>query len=168
MYRIRLEKDKGTVLVDDCDQDLGGVKWYANGEGYAVRMAGKGTGRTTERLHVVVARRKYGAIPQGMQVDHKDGNRLDCRRDELRLATPAQQMQNRRRRSLGGVETPYKGIHFHKKSGFWQAEMRVKGKYTYIGIFKDELDAARAYDAKARELYGEYARCNFPEQAQAS
>lgn len=97
--------------------------------------------------------------PDGMLVDHVNGNGLDNRRSNLRLCT---QQENQRNRQHGlGVHSRFRGVTLHTKSGRWQAQIKVDGKSLYLGLFDDEREAARAYDAAAREHFGEFANPNF-------
>lgn len=96
--------------------------------------------------------------PSEYLVDHKDGNSLNNTRANLRLVTPAQNTFNKQ--PVNGL----KGITFHKQSGKWQAATHLKYRDIYIGLFDDPITAARAYDVKAKELFGEFARLNFPDE----
>jgi len=93
------------------------------------------------------------------QVDHK--NRLPGadKMENLRPATPSQNCQNRKSANKHG----YKGVICRKNGKRWQATMGPQGRI-YLGTFLTAEDAARAYDAKAIELYGEFAHLNFPQE----
>lgn len=106
----------------------------------------------SQHLHRAVLR-----CAPGEQVDHRNSNGLDCRRGNLRLSTQTQNMQSRRRKFSS--RTPYKGIHY--RNGLWEAAIRSGGRSRYLGRFCSAEDAARAYDAAARESFGEFARTNF-------
>ena len=81
----------------------------------------------------------------------------------MRIATHQQNAQNRR--GNVGTSSRFKGVCWHKKYGKWQASITHNGRNIYLGLFTDEIDAAMAYDAKARELFGDFACCNFaPDQ----
>lgn len=106
----------------------------------------------------------YGEWPQG-QIDHANGNRGDNRLANLRLATQTQNNGNTSRRSDN--KSGYKGVaHFpydgRKKS--WRAYININKKLRTIGYFLTAEDAARAYDLKATEVFGEFARLNFPRE----
>ncbi len=96
--------------------------------------------------------------PKGMYIDHINGDRLDNRRANLRVITPTQSRLNSaaKRTNTSG----YKGVTL-TSWGKWAAEIWPNSKHVLIGYFDDKVAAALAYDAKAKELYGEYARLNF-------
>lgn len=90
------------------------------------------------------------------QVDHKDGDGLNNRRSNLRLATPSQNMGN---------AGPWRGRKYRgafQEAGRWRSRIQVDGKRVSLGSFTTEEEAARAWDAAAIEAWGDYARLNFP------
>lgn len=97
----------------------------------------------------------------GVEVDHKNGEGLDNRQRNLRIATKQQNLFNQQKRL--GCASRYKGVARNPTvSARWRAYINCAGKRTYLGYFDTEEGAARAYDAKARALHGEFARLNFP------
>lgn len=104
---------------------------------------------------------------EGFQVDHCNGNGLDNRRENLRWATSSQNMANKgiqgssRQRYKGVI--PPRGRYKH-----WRACVTKNGVRHSLGPFASQEQAARAYDAKALELFGDYARINFPEESHGS
>lgn len=96
----------------------------------------------------------------GKGCDHIDGDGLNNRRVNLRLATNSQNLANRR---IFTVNTSgYKGVAWNKNCGKWQAQIGIEGKTHYLGLHVRVEDAAIAYDEAARKLFGEFARLNFP------
>jgi hypothetical protein len=98
--------------------------------------------------------------PAGKVIDHANGNRWDNRRGNLRECTQAQNLQNQRK--TRGTSR-FKGVFWHKGRRKWLAVIGHLGKYIRLGFFTEEIDAALAYDCKARELFGAFACLNFPE-----
>ena len=100
-------------------------------------------------------------------VDHKDRNPLNNQKSNLRWATKQQNAMNSNRKA-GTTSSIYKGVTLKKnlKSKPWMTTISrtIDGKreYCFIGYFKTQKEAAIAYDAKAREFYGEFAFLNFP------
>jgi len=62
---------------------------------------------------------------------------------------------------MQGSSSKYKGVAWHKRRGKWQAYIKIGDKIRHLGVFTDELAAARAYDIAARQHFGEFARPNF-------
>lgn len=98
--------------------------------------------------------------PEGVGVDHVDGDTLDNRRSNLRLASKSQNAANRG--PTKSNTSGYKGVHWHKQGKKWMAAIGVDGKSIYLGLFQHAQDAARAYDEAALKHFGEYAVLNFP------
>lgn len=101
-----------------------------------------------------------GAWPKD-EIDHVNGRRADNRLENLREASHSQNARNRR--SQAGSSSNYLGVSRRKDRGTWLSAISVNGKVQKLGTFKTEVEAARAYDAKAQEVFGEFARINFPE-----
>ena len=100
--------------------------------------------------------------PKGMEVDHRDGDGLNNRRANLRLATVAQNHRNRRK--------PYGSSRFlgvSESRGKWRAQIKADGRLKHLGTFTDEIEAALAYDRAAVLYHGEWAAPNFPELVNA-
>lgn len=96
------------------------------------------------------------------EVDHINHNGLDNRRSNLRLCTQQQNSGNTRPRSNN--KSGFKGVSWNATAKKWMAVIQFNGEHTYLGIFSDPKDAARAYDAAALKSYGEFAWLNFPEE----
>ena len=100
------------------------------------------------------------------EIDHRDRDGLNCTRKNLRHAT---RQQNNRNQGLSKINTSgYKGVCWDKSRGLWQANIKDQGKTLYLGRFSDPVAAARAYDTKARELSGAFARLNFPQEGEVA
>lgn len=96
---------------------------------------------------------------RGIEVDHKNRDGLDCRRENLRVATRSQNASNSP--SIGGT-SKYKGVNWHRARGKWAAYIKHNMVRKYLGLFLSEQDAACAYDAAAIRMHGEFAYLNFP------
>jgi len=103
-------------------------------------------------LHKVIM-----GVGQKITVDHKDGNTLDNRKSNLRICTPADNTRNRMI-SIRNT-TGYKGVHKYRKNKF-TASIKFNNKSYFLGVFDCKMDAAKAYNAKAKELFGEFAWLN--------
>jgi HNH endonuclease len=102
--------------------------------------------------------RMHNLITGWLFVDHIDHNGLNNRRSNLREATKAQNAANERKRP--GCSSRYKGVIW--QANRWAARIEVGDEKRYLGRFISEEAAARAYDAAAREGFGEFACLNFP------
>ncbi len=98
--------------------------------------------------------------PLNLVCDHINHDGLDNRRGNLRLCTRLQNSRNRLPRR--GGSSKYKGVTWNKRRKKFMAEIRVNQKYQYLSYFENEIDAAKAYDKKAKEFFGEFAFLNFP------
>jgi hypothetical protein len=99
---------------------------------------------------------------EGMEIDHIDGNGLNCQRANLRWATRAQNMANRRKLRKGANR--FKGVSFLARLDKYQAYIGSGGTRRYLGVFTSEENAARAYDRAALDMYGPFASLNFPQE----
>ncbi|MGA1567624.1 MAG: AP2 domain-containing protein [Methylophilaceae bacterium] len=91
-------------------------------------------------------------------IDHIDHNGLNNRRENLRICTVTQNAANQRKRK---GSSNFKGVYWNKRDQVWRAGIGYKGKDLHLGHFKDELEAAKAYDKAAKDLWGEFANLNF-------
>jgi hypothetical protein len=95
----------------------------------------------------------------GFFVDHINGDTLDNRRENLRVCTRKENNQNCNKRGTL-PKSKYKGVVWVKKVGKWKAQIKSDKKTIYLGYFKDELLAAKAYNSAAILYFGEFARQN--------
>lgn len=157
---------QGKFAVVDAADYAGVVRysWYAapsplrgtppsQGESYIWYAVRKEGGRTV-RMHRVIM-----AAPRGMVVDHINHDGLDNRRSNLRVCTHRENIRNQR--GQRGRSSRYKGVSRDRRLGKWRSQIWHEGRHTYLGLFESEIEAARAYDEKARELFGAYAYLNF-------
>ena len=100
--------------------------------------------------------------PDGTVVDHINRNSLNNRRCNLRICTQKENLRNGRpsRRST----SRFKGVYFDKQTRKWIAKIGYNGKTIHLGSFEDEVEAAKAYDRKAYELFKDFAYLNFPQE----
>lgn len=157
---VPLTKGKVAIIdAEDADRVLA-YKWSAcaprNGIFYAQARVDSGPGpRTHAYLHRFIMQ-----PPPRMQVDHVNGNTLDCRRANMRIASASENCRNRGKRS-DGTTSAYKGVCLNRSR--WLVQINAPGRKRHVGYFDDEIEAALAYDRAAIEAYGEFARLNVPE-----
>jgi hypothetical protein len=149
------------AIVDAADYEwLSQYKWLATGNEHRGFYAGRRVGAKLLLMHRVIM-----DPPEGMVVDHISGNGLDDRRANLRVCSRRQNAHNCG--PTRWTSSRFKGVYFCKATGKWVATIGWKGKTIHLGSFDDEIEAARAYDRKAAELFGEFAYLNFPHEAPA-
>lgn len=97
----------------------------------------------------------------GVQVDHRDGDGLNNTQHNLRSCSNSQNHQALQIKHVHATSR-FRGVCWDKKRLLWFAQTKHEGRHFNIGRFASEEEAARAYDAKAKELFGEFASPNFP------
>lgn len=149
--------------------EFGGGKYPAEREAarWNARYAGKPAGTAHpsgyrkvkgQYAHRVVWEMLNGAIPDGMQLDHINGDRADNRIENLRLASAKENARNKRSRK--GSSSQFLGVSWITSKRKWVAQIQHNSQVKALGAFECEADAARAYnDAAARE-YGAFANLN--------
>jgi len=160
------------MQVDDCDADLTKTLWgFSASNGYAYgRWPRLSDNRPRGAARVILERKLGRPLTKGEQPDHINHDKLDNRRENLRLATQAQNARNNRKRERHKGQPPtsqYKGVNLHRKSGRWHAQIYHNHKIYGLGYYTIEEEAARAYDAAARLYFDEFAYLNFPDQSDA-
>lgn len=94
----------------------------------------------------------------GKEINYQDGNSFNCTKSNLRYGTRSMNWGNRRK--LSKCLSIYKGVSWRKDRKRWKAYAQINGVLTNLGNFTDENEAGRAYNQKAAEIFGEFARLN--------
>jgi hypothetical protein len=154
-------------LIDVVDAHLlAGYRWYTARAGKQWYMRGQRSRATVPRSQRRCIDFHRLLFPETKMVDHKNGNGLDNRRENIRPATNSQNQLNRAKRQ--GCSSRYKGVAWHIKHERWISNIRYQGRRIHLGWFFDEESAARAYNEKALELFGDFARLNIvPQEKEA-
>lgn len=108
---------------------------------YAILNVKTNRKRTSLEVHRFAWYCIHGMIPEGMQIDHINGDTRDNRIKNLRIVSPRENQRNRREHRRGKLC----GCYFHKASGKWAAQLKYKGELHYIGLFPTEVEAHSAY-----------------------
>lgn len=157
MKRIPLTQGFFAIVDDEDYERVSKFKWRAIVQGKSVHAA-RMIWNKGKQLHIKMHRFILNA-PDGMFVDHINYNCLDNKRVNIRLCTP--QESSYHRRGIANSSSKYKGI-WRAGTKKWQAQIKHNNKAIYIGQYNNEIKAAKAYDVKARELFGKFAELNFP------
>lgn len=107
-------------------------------------------------VHRIIFLLEYGFNPK--MVDHIDRNPGNNHIGNLRACT---QSQNTAASGPKGGSSKYKGVHWREREKRWTSSVFKEGRRHYLGYYKDEEEAAHAYDKKAKELHGDFAYQNF-------
>lgn len=145
--------------VDDNQYEWLSELRFTNTGGYAYYRIYR-----NHKIHCISMANLIMNQPIGIKIDHINGRRWDNRKCNLRICDDSQ--NNANRRPCSNNKSGYKGVRFNSKKGRkYVVEIRKSGKYTYLGSFACPIEAARAYDKAARELHGEFAWLNFPDES---
>lgn len=159
--KIPLGEGRFTIVEPRDYYRLNRFHWYAVGQDdliYAVRNVIKpGVRSKSVSMH-----RELMNAPEDRLVDHRNNDALDNRMANLRLATYSQNRINSRR-DKSKTSSKYIGVCLDKSRNRWVAYINFESKRIHLRRFKNEIDAAKAYDEAARKYHGEFARLNFPE-----
>ncbi len=153
-YRLIPLTQELFAIVDADDYDrLAQHKWCVGGK--------KGQYYAQRKSHgtIVLMHREIIDVPAGFMCDHINHVRLDNRKCNLRVCTPAQNQYNRLPSEHG--TSRYKGVCWHKVSRRWEASIGYQNRLIHIGYFDYAEDAAIAYDDMAIHLFGEFACLNY-------
>lgn len=140
------------TMVDDADYDfLNQWKWCLQcANGYVTRSKRIDGKCHSFRMHVEILK-----PPKGMICDHRFGNKLDNRRENLRICTYS---ENNRNRSPHKGRTLPKGVCWHARDRRFMVRIKVNRRDIHLGYFRTESEADAAYKAAAIKYHGEFAR----------
>jgi hypothetical protein len=112
------------------------------------------------KVRAIAMHRLLVKVAPGMVVDHINGDALDNRRENLRICTTAENLRNRKpHKRFKNPHIKYKGVCPYGEK--FAAKICIDKKQRTIGVFDTQIAAARAYDAEAKRLHGNFARVNF-------
>ncbi len=155
-YYIPLTRGFKALVSEKDYRHLLGMTWHAHTSQQGFTYAKNGDGVA---MHVYLMR-----PPKGMLVDHINGDKLDNRRENLRIATDAENSRNVVKRE--GHTSSYKGVAWDAARKKWKAQIKTPdGKQRTLGRFSSEEEAAKKYDEAASLYFGEFAFLNFPPPA---
>ena len=158
MKYIPLTQGKQAIVDDEDYPELIKHKWYYKVNrkvypGYAIRAYYIGKKQKVIRMHRFLL--KISGKERG---DHRNGNTLDNRKENLRICTQGDNTRNSVKRK--DTDNIYKGIHFVKNRNKWIARIQFNYKRIHSGYFNNPEDAAQKYNEMAKKYFGEFARFN--------
>lgn len=162
ILKIKLYNNKNIVVGEGlCDliyeTEVRKYKWYLD-KGYVATTLLDGNGRHKGLLHQLIIQLSGKVVQPGEEIDHKDGNPLNCLDNNLRICTHSQNNHNQKLSSNN--TSGWKGVCWSKQNQKWQAYITVGGKQIHLGFFSIKEDAARAYNVAAIKYFGEFAVLN--------
>lgn len=146
------KKQNAIVDIEDFER-ISRLNWYAmwNRGAKQFYAANKTRGRGTILMHRMILRCK-----KKEEVDHKNHDTLDNRKENLRKCKHFQNACHKRKSAIN--TSGFKGVSWH--DGRWRARIQINGRTIPIGRFRNAADAALAYNKKAKEIHGEFAVLN--------
>lgn len=151
MQIIVLTQGKFAIVDDEDYQELSKYKWYVGSRGYAIRHPKmiKGIRKGHIAMHRIIIN-----APDGMEVDHRDGNRLNNQKVNLRICTRKQNLHNQK--TAKNNKSGYRGISYRNKDQVWVASLACDGKI-YSRWCKTKQKAIETWNMLAKKYYGEFA-----------
>ncbi len=163
---IPLTQGQFAIVDENKYEELIKYKWYAiKGKNTYYAMRRIRLNHPTETIYISMHTQILG-YPTGCEIDHKNHNGIDNRIRNLRTCTRSQNQGNRRNLKRANTTSIFKGVHVpvyyqkHTKKK-WASMITFEYNRIFIGLFNSEIEAAKAYDTKALELFGEFAYVNF-------
>ena|SRR5258707_3893942 len=157
---IQLSRGKQTIVDAEDFGWLSKWKWYCDNRDYAQRdvVISQKSPRIVKKIPM---HKEIMKVSGGREiiVDHKNRDRLDNRKQNLRLCTMQQNVMNvpiyKNKKS-----SRYKGVFRGKDSKKYKVMIGFNGKLIHIGVFESEMDGAKAYNEAALKYFGEFASLN--------
>lgn len=141
---------KYIAFVDDEDfEKVNQYEWYANKNKHTFYARTLINGKAIQM---------HNFIMNGKPIDHIDHDGLNNQKSNLRMATYSQNNMNKIPKVNGSSK--FKGVTWYKEGNKWLAHIGINKKQINLGYFVSEIEAAQAYNNKARELFGEFAYLN--------
>lgn len=150
-YRSDAKRQWKTMVDDEDFENLNRFHWHVSKFGDVASWLGNHNKRVLMHRYIMNP-------PEGIEVDHIDGNRLNNQKSNLRFATSSQNKMNRGARNDN--KSGFKGVSWHKQRQKWTARIMAGNRYLYLGLFSEIKDAAIAYNVAAKKYHKDFAFIN--------
>ncbi len=147
MKSIKLTQNKVALIDDEDFERVNKYKWYFKNPGYACNES------------VGLLHRFIMSTPKNMEVDHINHNKLDNTKQNLRNCSVQENHYNTTIHKTN--KTGFKGVSYHKRTRKFESRIRVNKIKIHLGLFKDKILAAIAYNNAAIKYHGQYAKLNL-------
>ena len=154
MKQIKLFNNEVTLVDDEDHERLSRFKWHTNKKGYVLRSVYENGKVSKIFMHNEIMNPDHDLL-----VDHKDHNKLNNQKSNYRICTNTDNAKNRS--SQKSSTSKYLGVSFKNANKKWIAQISFNNKVVHLGCFKNEEDAAKAYDEAAKKYHDEFANLNF-------
>jgi len=164
MKILKLNQGK-EVLIDDEDFDRVNLyRWSVQKRKNGFRAMRKPKPGEDQNIYL---HRYILNVPRGLEIDHINHNQLDNRRSNLRIVSHRQNLQSRRGNLKKSIK--FKGVSFNRRYlRPFISQITFENRNVYLGCYQNAIEAAKAYDSKAREFFGEFAYLNFPSEVNSN
>lgn len=152
---IRISNGDEIIVDEDLWYEINKYSWVSNPYGYYQGLVD----RKLVKIHQFVYQLVYGYVPK--LIDHSNKNKSDNRIKNLIEKNHSENNHNKCKHK--NASSKYYGVSLHSGKKHWQVKIKKDGEEFYLGIYKNEIDAALAYNEKAIELYGDHANLNIIE-----
>lgn len=158
MGEITLARGQTALVDEEFHEMVSQFKWYLLNGGYAVRTVHLGMMDGKQVKSMVYLHKFIMPAPEGMVTDHINGNKLDCRVQNLRIISSSQNNMNRSKSR--GKSSLFKGVCWDKSRSKWISVIKINSKAKNLGRYETEIEAARAYNSAAIDMFGQCAHLN--------
>lgn len=158
MKTIKINTNKKVLVDDKFFKILNKFKWYPF-KGVNTNYAITYINNKSQTMHKIIFTLLGIKIPKNKMCDHKNGNGLDNRLDNLRIVTPRQNLLNKVKHKNN--KSGYKGVFLEKNKKKYRVQIKFRGKIISLGYFTNKKIAAQEYDKAAIKYFKDFAKTNF-------
>jgi len=158
MKQIKLSQNLYTLVDDEHFEELNKFKWYARKDRKTFYATRNSNPRKLRLPQIQLHRTLFKDIPNGMEIDHIDGNGLNNQLSNLRIVTKTQNLLNKS--VYKSNKSGYRGVYYNKRDKKWCATGKINKIQKNLGSFKDIESAIKARKIFEEQYYKEFIRKN--------